>query len=903
MSRKNPASAPPIHPKSPFQVVAFVCLVALLSYSAARLGGTLVIRPEMIWAVWPGCAFLVAVLLLTPRKIWPVLLIAGLSGFALYDAQEHLPIRASGFLLVADSIEVLVATFGVRYVFGGVPRLNSVKSLAKYSLFAVILAPVSVASAAALALEGDSWWVGFFTEALALLTLTPAILGWVDIAVTRAKGRKAHYLEAAVVFVGLTIFAYFSFMGSGSESRPALLYSLIPFMLWAALRFGIVGTSTSMVLVSYVAVVGTVNKRGPFTGGTPPHDVLFLQLFLLVAATSFMVFAVVVEDQRASEQAVRASEQRLRLAQQAARIGTFERDVATGVVTWASELELMYGLSPGDFAGTTSDFFENLIHPDDRKHVMYLSDQALKTGEPMTAEWRIVWPDGSVHWIGGHWQSLMDESGQPSMVVGINMDITERKLSEERLREYEQAVEGAEDMIGVIDREYRFLLANRQYLKMRNMTREQLVGHLIPEALDKEVFETVVKPKLDECFKGDVVRYEFKFSYPNVGERELSLSYFPIEGPNGIDRVVCILHDITDRKRNEESLRVSEQRFRLAAQAGKMYSFEWDVITDEVVRSSEHANVLGIAEPLRATHQEFVKKLHPDDRPRFTTTIAGLTPANPTAEIIYRVPSSDGGLVWLRSRGRGFFDSDGKLLRVIGMVADITDLKRAEEALSGLSQKLIKAQEQERARIARELHDDIAQRLALLALELQKLQQSLPHSASEHRTFVDALYKRATEISADVQSMSHELHSSKLEYLGIVAAMKSFCRELSDRQKVEIDFKSDGVSTRLSPDISLCLFRVLQEALHNSVKHSGVRHFDVQLREDSREIRLDVNDSGQGFEIETAIQSHGLGLISMQERVRLVNGTIAIESKPMQGTAIRVRVPVRSEETGQRAAG
>jgi len=151
--------------------------------------------------------------------------------------------------------------------------------------------------------------------------------------------------------------------------------------------------------------------------------------------------------------------------------------------------------------------------------------------------------------------------------------------------------------------------------------------------------------------------------------------------------------------------------------------------------------------------------------------------------------------------------------------------------------------------------------------------------------------------------MSHELHSSKLEYLGIVAAMRSFCRELCEQQNVEIDFQSYGVTTHLPPDISLGLFRVLQEALHNSVKHSGVRHFGVQLRENSSEIQLDISDSGRGFEIEAGIQSRGLGLVSMQERIRLVNGTIAIESKPMHGTTIRVRVPIKSEEADQRAAG
>src|SRR5438477_6476397 len=145
MNRHNCSSARPIRLNSTFHTAIVVCFVVSFSYLAAKLGGALVLRPEMIWPVWPSCAFLVAVLLLTPRKIWPVLFIAGLGAFAVYDVQEHLPIRATILLLLGDSIEILVAALGVSYVFGGVPRLNSVKSLAKYSLFAVILAPISVA--------------------------------------------------------------------------------------------------------------------------------------------------------------------------------------------------------------------------------------------------------------------------------------------------------------------------------------------------------------------------------------------------------------------------------------------------------------------------------------------------------------------------------------------------------------------------------------------------------------------------------------------------------------------------------------------------------------------------------------------------------------------------------------
>jgi len=227
---------------------------------------------------------------------------------------------------------------------------------------------------------------------------------------------------------------------------------------------------------------------------------------------------------------------------------------------------------------------------------------------------------------------------------------------------------------------------------------------------------------------------------------------------------------------------------------------------------------------------------------------------------------------------------------------DITERKLAEQALADMTRKLIEAQEQERARIGRELHDDINQRLALLSVELEQVQED-----SDVRSQIQELRKELTEISNDVQSLSHDLHSSKLEYLGVIAGMKSWCRDFAERQKLEIDFRSD-VSSRLPRELGVSLFRVLQEGLQNVVKHSGVKRVVVQVRQDSSEIHLVISDLGRGFDIEAALQGKGLGLTSMRERVRLVDGTISIESRPMGGTTINVRVPLGRGRVSDQAA-
>ena len=241
-----------------------------------------------------------------------------------------------------------------------------------------------------------------------------------------------------------------------------------------------------------------------------------------------------------------------------------------------------------------------------------------------------------------------------------------------------------------------------------------------------------------------------------------------------------------------------------------------------------------------------------------------------------------------------------ELVGAVVAFVDITEKRLAEAALANVSVRLIEAHEQERTRIARELHDDIVQRLALFAIKLQQLQTTdLP---PEVRSQLGDLWKQTTEIATDTQYLSHELHSSRLQYLGLAAAMKSFCREFGEQQKLEIDFQTHNLPSSLSADISLCFFRVLQEALHNSAKHSRVRHFEVRLWGTSDEIQLTVSDSGVGFDPEAAKQNRGLGLISMQERLKLVNGTLTIESQPKRGVMIHARVP-RPRRDSMLAAG
>jgi signal transduction histidine kinase len=237
---------------------------------------------------------------------------------------------------------------------------------------------------------------------------------------------------------------------------------------------------------------------------------------------------------------------------------------------------------------------------------------------------------------------------------------------------------------------------------------------------------------------------------------------------------------------------------------------------------------------------------------------------------------------------------DGSFDGYTGSCIDITDSKHAEEALADIGRRLIAAHEEERTRIARELHDDVSQRIAMLTIDLEEWNEQIPTLAVEFHDHIGQVLQRLLDIGTDIQALSHRLHSSKLEYLGIAAAAEGFCKELSEQQKVEIDFRQTNIPDDVPEEIALCLFRVLQEALRNAVKHSSARQFTVELRGAEGELQLTVSDQGVGFDPQDAINGHGLGLISMRERLHLVDGQISIESQPGRGTTIRARVPIRA---------
>jgi PAS domain S-box-containing protein len=794
----------------------------------------------------------------------------------------------------------------------------------------VVLAPYAAAFLSAFGIPGaywTSWRISFLSEVLAFFTLTPTILGWVNDGPDWARKPRAYHVEFGALIGGLILLGYVTFTTSASSNSPALLYSLVPFLLWAALRFGSLGVSTTVCVVAFLSIWGAVHGRGPFTIGGLFNSLFSLQLFLVFTATPFMILAALVEERKQAEHALRKREAELNEAQRLAQVGSWQWDPNTSFATWSQQLYRIASRYPHLLAldyqeqgqlhapeswkrlrRATNEALRDgipLYTPESWKRLRSAANEALRDGTPFELDLELLRPDGTKRLVIARGEAQRDAAGHVLQLRGTVQDITERRLIEEELRESEErfrlAAQAGKMFAYAWDAttdEIMWSPESSQILgidEAKPTTGQQVLATV--NAADRERFTIEVaglspeKPYLEISYRmtrpnGTVVWLECN-----------SQAHFDEQGR--MSRIVGMVTDITERKRTEEALRESEERLRLAVQAGRMYVFDLDAATDAIVRSGQCANILNwMDDPTRDTGRRFISSVHPDDREEYAAMVSGLTPENPTYQTSYRILRPNGDVIWLEESGHGFFDCEGQLLRTIGMVADVTERKLGEEAISSVSRRLIEAQEQERARIARELHDDLSQRMALLQIRLEQFEQDIPGLSSRARQQLHDLAKASEQVSSSIHNLSYQLHPSRLDTLGLVASIRGLCREFSQHHKLGVLFIHHDIQEEIPKDVSLCLYRIIEEALQNVAKHSGAKDAKVELSGHSNRIDLCISDSGTGFSPESVLVEAGIGLISMRERLRLVGGHLSVESGLSLGTQIHVRIPL-SSITGQ----
>jgi PAS domain S-box-containing protein len=516
--------------------------------------------------------------------------------------------------------------------------------------------------------------------------------------------------------------------------------------------------------------------------------------------------------------------------------------------------------------------------------------------------------DGSLVW--GRLSISLLKSHPSPLVLAMVEDITDAKLAEESRFRHAAIVQSSVDAI--ISKDLNGLITSW------NTGAERIFGYTESEVIGKPITIVIPSDLRDEADRilerlrsgGRIEHLDTKRVTKAGNKVDVSLTIVPIKDASGtVVGFAKLAQDITHRKQAEEALRelnrsLEEQTALLQSREELLKIFVKNVPAGVAMldRDMRYLQVsdrwcadygVNASQVLGRSHYELFPDIPERWKEMHRRALDGETLR--ADEDRWDRPS---GTTWVRWELRPWTTAGGSLGGILIFAEDITHRKQMEEAVEDISRRLIQSQEQERTRIGRELHDDINQRLALFAIELEKLKEN----PSEIETRVQALLQQTNEIANDVQALSHELHSSKLEYLGAIPGIKSWCKEFGERQGMEIDLKAD-VASPVSSEIGVTLFRILQEALHNGVKHSGVKKIEVQLWEQSDEIHLEVRDAGKGFEIGAARQGRGVGLASMDERVRLVRGTIAIDSRLNHGTHIHARIPLKQDQASRRAAG
>lgn len=352
------------------------------------------------------------------------------------------------------------------------------------------------------------------------------------------------------------------------------------------------------------------------------------------------------------------------------------------------------------------------------------------------------------------------------------------------------------------------------------------------------------------------------------------------------------------RKRSEEKLRESEERLSLAADSAGAGLWSLNLSSGTFWLTDRTRSLFGLSPDETVTFERFVELIHPDDRDRMRDRTKAVIEDPDQAEIDdngieYRIVRTDGSIRWLFSKGRVYLLPSGGPDCLMGVSFDITDRKRVEDAARSFSGRLINAYEEERARLARELHDDLTQRLARMAIDAAQLEQVV--SSPDRQKSVRKLQEDLVSLSEDVHALSYRLHPSMLEDLGLAEAIESECERVSRLESRAIAVDVDEAICDMPRETALCLYRITQEALRNSVRYAGECDISVTVRCLGDSVALTIRDEGAGFDTGKIEPGRTLGLTGMRERVQLVNGSIEIDSSPGAGTTVSVRVPVKEE--------
>jgi PAS domain S-box-containing protein len=423
--------------------VAFISLlVALAYYIGAKIGFALTFQPHPVSVLWPPNSILLAALLLTPVRIWWLILLAAFPAHLATQLQSDVPPAMIFCWFVSNSCEALIGAAGTRFLIGGPVRLDRLRNVAIFCLCCVFLGPFlsSFLDSGFVALcqwgQGSYWeiWrIRFSSSVLAALTITPLIVTW-GTGTIPAWRRISRWrvLEGACLLVGLCVASFSLFSKMASEADAALLYAPLPFLLWAAVRFGTRGAATAIAAVAFLAILGAAHGHGPFSEQSTEQNALFVQLFLIFRSLPLLFVAALIEDRQQVLRKLRAREERINLAAESANLSLWTIDFQ-GNESWMSERgRELYGVAPHE--PLSREIFLSRVHPEDRLRVDEELERARGVAQSFEVEYRLLRPDGETRWHIARGRFLRNDRGQVRELIGVAIDVTDQVKANLELR-------------------------------------------------------------------------------------------------------------------------------------------------------------------------------------------------------------------------------------------------------------------------------------------------------------------------------------------------------------------------------------------------------------------------------------------------------------------------------------
>jgi PAS domain S-box-containing protein len=624
-----------------------------------------------------------------------------------------------------------------------------------------------------------------------------------------------------------------------------------------------------------------------------------------------------ITERKRAETALRQSEERLALAASGARIGLFEWNIATGKTLWTEQHGRLLGLKTTTTTTTTTttlsqeyDYHDwaQRVHPDDLPRVEAELRRCLAEHIPYDTEYRVLWPDKSVHWLAGRGVCDYDAQGTPVRMLGIIMDITERKQAETALRTSEERMSfalhqshtGGWELDLVDHSAHRTLEHDRIFgydALLPQWTYEMFLEHVLPED----------RPEVDRRFhKAVATQTDWSFEC-RIRRKDGAVRWIWAAGGHQRDaagqarRMAGIVQDISERKEAEAALRESEERLRLALDAAHMGTFDWDVPGNRIAWSRWHEELWGFKPgEFGGTYEAFSRRVHPDDVPGINAEVARCIVAREPFSQEFRVVWPDGSVHWIMGTGEFTFDAAGQPQRMRGAVLEITARKEAEAALHALAGRLEHIREEERTRMAREVHDVLGQLLTGMTMDTAWLQRRLPKvaDAALRQTMTDKLGEigqLTDSMIKTVQEISSELRPSVLDNLGLAAAVRFEAGRFQKRSGIACEIVAMAEQLPRDAERDTALFRIFQEVLTNVARHAAATRVEIRLAEEGGnggELVLKVGDNGRGIEPGKLSGAKSLGLLGMRERAAQFGGRVEFAGEPGKGTTVTVRVPM-----------